>query len=298
MKIIITGSTGFVGRHLIPKLLLKNYIILELTRNLNVSNQLYEDKTQKYLIDEDQNELVKTIEEFNPDVIIHLASFLTSLDDYNSLNKLLNSNITFFCRLLDATKNIDLKLFVNTGTFAEYHSSNNVFDPAYLYAATKSASRFFLDYYSKVYNFKQTTVVPYTIYGGNDTQKKIIDIIYDSTINSNPIDLSPGEQILDFIHIDDVTNFYMMLIKNINELPEKSNIMLGTGVGHTLKQVAAIIEEVTCQKANINWGAKQYRNSDIMYAVADISTAFNMLKWKPKLSFNAGVIEYINNKLC
>jgi nucleoside-diphosphate-sugar epimerase len=297
MKIIITGSTGFVGRHLIPKLLSKNYINLELTRNLNVSNQLYEDKTQKYLIDEDQNELVKTIEEFNPDVIIHLASFLTSLDDYNSLNKLLDSNITFFCRLLDATKNIDLKLFVNTGTFAEYHSSNNVFDPAYLYAASKSASRSFLDYYSKVYNFKQTTVVPFTIYGGIDTQKKIIDIIHDSTINSNPVDLSPGEQILDFIHIDDVTDFYIVLIQNQHNIPNKSNFQLGSGVGNSLKQVAQLIEKISAKKTNINWGGKQYRNSDIMYAVADISEIINTFHWCPKINLIEGIQKLVKRNI-
>lgn len=289
MKIIITGSTGFVGRHLIPKLILKNYQILELTRNLGVSYQLFKGKTQKHFINEDQNELVKTIEEFKPDVIIHLASFLTSLDDFNSLNKLLDSNITFFCRLLDATKNIDLKLFVNTGTFAEYQNNSNILDPAYLYAATKSASRSFLDYYSKVYNFKQTTVVPYTIYGGNYEQKKIIDIIYDSTINPNTIDLSPGDQILDFIHIDDVTDFYILLIQNQQNILNKTNFQLGTGIGHSLKQVAQIIEKISAKKANINWGGKEYRSSDIMYAVADISERNNTFQWKPKINLIEGI---------
>ena len=297
MKIIITGSTGFVGRHLVPKLIIDKCQILELTRNLDVSTQLYGENTQKYLIDENQDTLTKTIEEFKPDVIIHLASFLTSLDDYNSLNKLLDSNISFFCRLLDAIKNVDLKLFVNTGTFAEYFKGDNDFDPAYLYAATKTASRSFLDYYSKVYNFKQTTVVPYTIYGGNDTQKKIIDIIYDSIESKTPIDLSPGEQVLDFIHIDDVTEFYILLIENLNKLPNKSNYQLGTGVGHTLKQVAQIIEDNSNHKTNINWGGKDYRPSDVMYAVADISATFIALEWSPKLSLNASISNYFKNKL-
>jgi nucleoside-diphosphate-sugar epimerase len=289
MKIIITGSTGFVGRNLIPKLILKNYQILEFTRNLDFSHELFNNQTQKYLIDEDQNELVKTIEEFKPDIIIHLASFLSSLDDYNTLNKLLDSNIKFICRLLDATKKIDLKLFVNTGSFAEYHSGNKNFDPAYLYSATKSASRLFLDYYSKLYNFKQTTVVPYTIYGGIDTQKKIIDIIYDSTLNSNPLDLSPGEQVLDFIHIDDVTDFYIVLIENHHKISQKTNYQLGTGIGHSLKQVAQIVEIITNQKTNINWGGKNYRASDVMFAVADLSEINNTFQWNPKISLLDGV---------
>lgn len=296
MNVIITGSTGFVGRHLVTKLIFEKCQILELTRSIDVSTQLYGDNTKKFLIDDDQEALVKTIEEFKPDIIIHLASFLTSSDDYNSLNKLLDSNISFFCRLLDAIKNVDLKLFVNTGTFAEYFKGDNDFDPAYLYAATKTASRSFLDYYSKVYNFKQTTVVPYTIYGGNDTQKKIIDIIYDSIKSKTPIDLSPGEQVLDFIHVDDVTDFYILLIKNFNKLPQKTNFQLGTGVGHTLKQVAQIVENMSSYKTNLNWGGKEYRPSDVMYAVADIVPLNELLGYKIRYSLEKGINDYVKIK--
>jgi nucleoside-diphosphate-sugar epimerase len=289
MNVIITGSTGFVGRHLVPKLIFEKHQILELTRSIDFSNQLYGENTQKFLIDEDQNVLVSTIEEFKPDVIIHLASFLTSSDDYSSLNKLLETNISFFCRLLDAIKNVNLKLFVNTGTFAEYFSGDDDFDPAYLYAATKTASRSFLDYYSKVYSFKHTTVVPYTIYGGKDTQKKIIDIISDSITSNTPIDLSPGEQVLDFIHVDDVTDFYILLVKNLNKLSQKTNFLLGTGIGHTLIQVAQIIEDISKHKTNINWGGKDYRPSDVMYAVADISEINNTFQWNPKINLIEGI---------
>lgn len=293
MNVLVTGSTGFVGRHLVAQLILKKYKILELTRSINASTRLYGNNTQKFLIDDNQEALTRAIEEFKPDVIIHLASFLTSLDDYNSLNKLVDSNISFFCRLLDASKNSNLKLFVNTGTFAEYYNGDTNFDPAYLYAATKTASRSFLDYYSKVYNFKQATVVPYTIYGGKDTQKKIIDIIYESTTSKTPIDLSPGEQVLDFIHIDDVTDFYIVLIKNIELLSKKMNFQLGSGVGHTLKQVARIIEDNSKRKTNINWGGKNYRPSDVMYAVADLISINNFIDWYPNILLKDGIERYI-----
>ncbi len=191
--------------------------------------------------------------------------------------------------MLDAIKNIDLKLFINTGTFAEYFKGDNDFDPAYLYAATKTASRSFLDYYSKVYNFKQSTIVPYTIYGGNDSQKKLIDIICDSIKSSVPIDLSPGEQVLDFIHVDDITDFYVVLIKNFNKLSQKTNFQLGTGVGHTLKQVAQLMERITQKKTNINWGGLDYRKSDVMYAVANIETQKIKFNWEPKISLIDGI---------
>lgn len=296
MRILITGSTGFVGRHLVPKLLNRGHEILELTIEPELSVQLYGDNTIKYLITDDQQGLTESIKSFKPDIVIHLASFLTSADDYQTQIKLLSTNVLFFCRVLDAIKDSDMKLFINTGTFAEYYKGDEEFDPAYLYSATKTASRSFLDYYSKVYSFKQATVVPYTIYGGQDTQKKIIDIIYDSITSNTPIDLSPGEQILDFIHVNDVTDFYLHLIDNAELLPQKSNFKLGTGVGHTLKQLAGIVEDVTKKKTNINWGGKPYRPADIMFAVADIGNQSSLFGWNPKFELPKGIETLIKNK--
>jgi|AntAceMinimDraft_3_1070362.scaffolds.fasta_scaffold01624_2 nucleoside-diphosphate-sugar epimerase len=295
MKILITGSTGFVGRHLVPKLIKNDHEILELTIEPKVSKELYGNSTLIHEITDDQTSLQKAVEKFNPEIVIHLASYLTSNDDYATLQRLLSSNMIFSCRVLDALKHTDLKLFINTGTFAEYFKGDGIFDPAYLYSATKTASRSFLDYYSKVYKFKQTTVVPYTIYGGNDTQKKVIDLIYDSINTEKPIDLSTGEQILDFIHINDVSDFYIYLIENCNQLPIKSNLQLGTGKGHTIKQLATIIETLSSQKTNVNWGAKPYRPTDVMYAVAEPDFIIGKSDWKPAIDLEMGVSNFLKS---
>jgi nucleoside-diphosphate-sugar epimerase len=287
MRILITGSTGFVGRHLVPEILCKGHDIMEITIDPEVSEKLYGMKTLKYVITDDQESFRNTLEQFKPEIAIHLASYLASEDDYNTLQKLINVNVIFFCRLLDALKFTGLQHFVNTGTFAEYGEGDGVFDPAYLYSSTKTASRSFLDYYSKVYNFKQVTVVPYTIYVG------VIDLVYDSTKSTIPMDLSPGEQILDFIHIDDVVNFYTSIIERCQYLPGKINFQLGTAIGTNLRQLALLIEKRSGYRTNINWGGKPYRPSDVMYAVADIS---NVDFWKPSINLEKGIELYLNKK--
>ena len=271
MRILITGSTGFFGKYLIPKLLVNGHRVLEITRNIQKSKQLFGDKTEKFVITDNQQDFCSEIDRFGPEIVVHLASYITSNDDFLTLHKLLDANIVFFARLLDALKNQPIKLFVNTGTFAEYSKNDGEFKPAYLYAATKTASRFFLNYYSETYQFKQTTVVPYTVYGGKDSQKKIIDLIIESLNSPTQLNLSPGEQVLDFVHIDDVTDFYIKLIDNYEKIPDKSSYQIGTGKGHTLKQLALLIENMTNKKSNINWGGRSYRVNDVMYAVANTS---------------------------
>ena len=297
MKIVITGATGFVGSNLVPKLLKNGHELFEITIEPEKSKALFGESTMQFHYSaERQDDLKGALRNFKPDVCIHLASFLTAADDFETLHKLLNANIQFTCNVLDAVKSSGLKTFINTGSFAEYYKGDGKLDPAYLYTATKTASRIFVDYYSKMYKFKYLTIAPYTIYGGVDSQKKIIDIIYESLNSEIPVDLTPGSQILDFIHLEDVTDFYVNILDYLDDIYNGISFQLGTGVGHTLRDLTRIIEHLTCKKTNINWGGKQYRPRDVMYAVANISKQFHLFGWKPKISLEEGVKTYLQKR--
>lgn len=296
MNIIVTGATGFVGRHLVPVLIQQGHAILELTRDAAKSTKLYGKGTIQHVLTEEQPALETAVKEFKPDVVLHLASFLTSGDSYADMEKLIHSNLIYLCRILDALKSSPPKLFINTGTFAEYHKGDGVAEPAYLYAATKTASRSFIEYYSKAYRFNYTTVIPYTIYGGTDSQKKIIDYMYDSLNHTETLALSPGEQILDFIHIQDVVDFYVTLINQYERIDSRSTFYLGSGKGHSLKEVAALMESLENKKCNIQWGGKSYRPADVMYAVANTSAQYHLFKWRPKVSLEQGLQAYLKSK--
>ena len=242
-KILVTGSTGFVGRHLVPDILNGGHSVLELTRSISKSYELFGNKTLK--IDINDSLFKEKIIEYKPEIVIHLASYLSASDEMADILKLIEANLFFLSKLLNAVSETQLDFFINTGTFSEYKNGDEELIPAYFYAATKTASRSIIDYYSNTYCFKQATVIPYTIYGGNDSQKKIIDLIFDSINSEDYLDLSPGAQVLDFIHINDITDFYLFLIENFSIIDNKQVIKLGTGKGHTLREVAQLVEQIT-----------------------------------------------------
>ena len=297
MKILVTGSTGFVGRNLIPKLIENGHQILEITRSVEKSKNLFGLKTLKVKITNNHKLFARKISDFEPEIVIHLASYLSAADDYGTMMNLINSNITFLTRLLDSISKVNLKLFINTGTCAEYKTGGeNILEPAYLYSATKTASRSFIDYYSKTFNFKQFTVIPYTIYGGHDSQKKIIDYFYDSISSNQNLDFSPGFQKLDFIHINDIISLYVHLINNYELIPNKQYIYAGTGVGTSLRDLAKLIEKSTESKLKINWGGKAYRPNDIMDATANIKLNDFEPNWHYKIDLEEGINLYLSNK--
>ncbi len=293
-KILITGATGFVGRNLIPALkatCLDSMQLCLLSRDKAKAEELFGTCSAIQHIDVNQSDYKAMVREFNPDIVLHLASFLTSKDDEESILRLIDANIGFGTQLLDALTGTDVSYFINTGSFAEYRMGKGVKSSASLYAATKTAFRSILDYYSAKLGFTWINVIPYTIYGHGDTQKKVLDYIISALDAREPVKMSGGEQILDFIHVSDVEAFLLLLIKEINKFKDSGvEFHLGTGKGTSIRSLAKVVEEIFGQKANISWGALDYRPLDIMYAVADILPLQKMLEWTPVVTLEEGIV--------
>ena len=237
-------------------------------------------------------ELDKLVE-FNPEIVLHLATVTTERNNTELIRPMLAANIEFGVLLLDAlTHCSQFRLFVNTGSFAEYRFGPSQINDAYLYAATKSAFRRFCDYYSQLAGFKYLTVVPYTIYGGKPTVKRLMDYIIESLESETPIDMTAGEQILDFTHVEDLAGFYVHILLNKNKFYDLANgeeFHIGTGKGTSIRELVGIVEQVFQRRCNINFGGRSYRERDIMHAVAPISKNLNLIGWRSKISLKEGV---------
>lgn len=302
MKILITGATGFVSQNMIPLLVdrCKDIRILTLNRSLEKAEQLF--PADLYAnIKHTKADSWDDILMFDPDIVFHLAAYSTASNDKESIEPLISSNITYGIQLLNILGNCpSFKFFLNTGSFAEYRLGATHVNNAYLYSATKTAFRIFLDYYSELHGFKYITAVPYTIYGGKPTIKRLMDYLMESIDSPKPVDMTKGGQILDFIHVNDVASFYIHVINNFKKYLQLRNgeeFFLGTGYGTKIRDVASIIEKITGKKCNINWGGRPYRSRDIMHAVAPVAHNMELTGWHSEVSIYEGIANYINNML-
>jgi nucleoside-diphosphate-sugar epimerase len=297
MNIIITGADGFIGVHLINQLRKTGHKLFLIGGDLISLGKMFGDFASCLSYkDTNQDKLQEAFLDFQPEIVVHLAAYSTESDNYLDMEELVNANLLFTCRILDALKNTNIKCFIFTGSSTEYYKGDGVLDPAYLYSATKSALRPIVKYYASTYNYKYIILCPYNVYGGINSRINIIDIIYDSLGSDNSIDTTRGDQILDFIHILDIVDFYIECINNVDGIPNGTCFQGGTGKGHTLKELTILMEKISGKEANINWGGLDYRKRDVMNSVADISLQKKILNWEPSISLEEGLKLYFNAK--
>jgi nucleoside-diphosphate-sugar epimerase len=290
MKILITGATGFVGRHLVPELLEKGHTCALLGRNMDRLASSYGRNVTLMEYRADSFEYVKAVRDFGPQAAIHLAGYLTSGDDRESVEKLLDANITFSSRLCGALEQTDISLIINTGSFSEYRHGDGSLDPAYFYSATKTAARHLVEYFGGKNGWRVVHVIPYSIYGPGGTGKKVMDYLIDATLFEKHADMTDGKQVLDFIYIDDLVEFYCMLLENRHAIEsDVSEYHIGTGKGTSIRELAEIIQNVSGKTANVAWGKRSYRPRDVFHAIAPIGNATKDFGWSPKVDLKEGV---------
>jgi len=288
MRILITGATGFVGKTLIPHLIDAGHKLCLVVRDRDKMERLFPKTAFVYdYICTVGGDWTEKVTQFNPETTIHLATYFSGCDDIESANKLVESNILFPTLLLAALAKTDCRTFINTCTFTEYRNGDGVFDAVNLYSASKTAFRPLAEFFTSAYKMKLLNIVIYSPYGRNNESRKVIDWLIESL--EHPVDFSDGQQVLDFIHVDDIADFYVRLLERLNDLPHRQLFHLGTGQGHSIREVAGVIEDIFGRKLNANWGARPRNPYDTVWAAAPIAANISILDWKSKISLRKGI---------
>ena len=297
MRILITGATGFVGKTLVPFLIQHGFDeICLLIRSRMKADRLFPNLKLDY-IDTTKNDWSEKVIAYNPDSVVHLATLFTGKCDAETALNLVETNVLFTTLLLEALSHTECRHFVNAGTFSEFLYGGGEYFANNLYSATKTAVRPIIRYYQTRGKWHWLNMVIYTPYGRKNEQKKIIDFLADALGSPVPCKFSAGTQVLDFIHVDDMADFFFTLLSKSDALDEPYyQFHLGTGIGHSLREVGEVMERVSGKKLNADWGAYQFRPLDTMHAVAPIARNIELLDWRSKISLEEGLRIYMEER--
>lgn len=292
-NICITGATGFIGSNLLKSLQAHSGAsITAIARSPESREKIKSLNVDCYLDDGDTDHLIKYFQERKFDTVIHLASLYLKDHHSHQIESLISSNVLFGSRLLEASVKSPVKWFINTGTFWQ-HFDNKAYSPVNLYAASKQAFEMIARYYQETSHLFFTTLYLNDTYGPGDTRKKILNI-WKAMKDTDKMDMSPGEQKINLLHIQDVVRGYLRLIDlaQNGKLSEdaSASYVLKSNEELTLKQLADLFEQIAQKKLNISWGGLPYKDREVM-------TIWNggtpVAGWEPMVSLQEGLQEFI-----
>lgn len=291
MNILLTGATGFIGTHLIDQLIKEHalFVIVKESSELN-----FRESVSTFLFEDDIPQLSTWIRDNNIDGVVHLASLYLAQHKSEEVKALIDSNVYFGSALLEALKGTQVRWFINTGTIWQNSIADSMeYSPVNLYASTKQAFIAVAEYYKKVIPLKFVTLKLCDTYGNNDTRKKIFNLFKQITFSGETLNMSPGEQIMDILHIDDVISGFITLIHLLsNKYPLENEYVLTSQKRYCLKELAAIFSDITEKPMSINWGANSYRPNEVMIPW---EKGKKLPNWNAQIDIYQGIKNFIEN---
>ena len=216
-RILITGSTGFIGSHIVNLLLKKKIYIYDILREKNKNNKyirkLKKNKNYFPIFYKKFNELEKKLKKIKINTVINCATYYSTKNNIKTIQNLIQTNI-IFCSVILETLKKKIKKFINFGSMMEY-SHGNYFSPKNFYAITKFSFQKIEEFYKK-YNpkIKFYDLKLYETYGDNDKRKKIIPTIIKKYLQNKNMKIISKNLIMNFVHIESLMLAIEMIIFN------------------------------------------------------------------------------------
>ncbi|MBN1469622.1 MAG: NAD-dependent epimerase/dehydratase family protein [Fusobacteriaceae bacterium] len=290
-RAIVTGATGFVGSNLCRKLLSQGWEVGIIADSKFGFKNIEEIKNQLTISEDISLEaIVKFFKDYKAEAVFHLASLFVAEHEINQVENLIDSNIKFGSYILEAMRNSNTKLIINTGTSWQHYHTND-YNPVCLYAATKEAFISILKYYVEAEETRAITLKLFDTYGENDRRPKLINLLNKFAKEKTELNMSEGEQMLDLVHVDDVAEAFIKAFEYLEEQKVIKYEEFGVSSGREikLKEVIEIFENISGEKVNVNWGAKPYRKREVM----ELWNSFKKLpNWECKINIEEGLKKY------
>ena len=323
MKILITGTAGFIGFHLAKLLLNYGYSVNGydgITDYYDVSlkqarhNILLKNKNftaTKGLL-EDADRLNALANEIQPKIIIHLAAQAGVRYSLKNPRSYINSNIIGTYNIIEVARKLNVKHLLLASTSSVYGSNTKMpfseIDKAdsqlTIYAATKKANESMAHSYSHLWKIPTTMFRFFTVYGPWGRPDMALFKFVNAILNDKPIEIyNNGEMYRDFTYVDDLVHAIKLLIdappsnENISTLDSLSSVapyrVVNIGNSNKIKLIdfIEVIEKSLGKKAIRNYMPMQM--GDVPATWADTSLLQKLTNYKPKTNFKDGIISFV-----
>jgi len=307
MRILVTGGAGFIGSHLVEKLLAAGHQVAILDdfndfydpqiKHANIAG-VAKDVTMYHVDLRDGSSVRNLFHREKFETVAHLAARAGVRPSIQHPQLYYDTNVSGTLHLLDAASVTGVERFVFASSSSVYGISKTVpfSEDQHLtqtlspYAATKIAAEFLCSTYSHLYQMRVVALRYFTVYGPRQRPDLAIHQFTRRIYAGQPIEqFGDGTTRRDYTYIDDVIQGTMAALKYDGPLFDIFN--LGESDTIQLKDLIAAIENALGKKAKVNRMPEQ--PGDMPLTCADISKARKLLGYNPTTRFSDGLPRFI-----
>jgi len=313
--ILVTGGAGFIGSHVIDKLLANGHTVINVDnfndfydksiKESNIINHLkFKEKYRLFRVDISKKEtLFNGLKEFKIDGIIHLAARAGVRPSIENPQQYFVDNVIGTQNILDYAKEHNIKNLVMASSSSVYGDNKKtpfsetdfVDNPISPYAATKKTNELQAYTYHHLFNLNIIMLRFFTVYGPRQRPDLAIHKFMKLIKHGEPIPFfGDGTTARDYTYIEDIVQG---ILSSLNYLEANSNVYeiinLGNNKPVNLNDMVKAIEKTLNQKAIINRLPMQ--QGDVEITFADISKAKNLLKYIVSTPFLIGIEKFFRS---
>jgi len=277
-KIILTGSTGFIGSQLLKELSknYKIYITLRAKTKKNTNN-----KNVVKIFFNNYEVLSKKLKKLKVNTVIHCATHYVKHHKFEDLKKLSDSNILFGNILLENLEFMGVKKFINFSTVWENYDGkkDNNFN---LYSVYKSNFTRIMNFYEKkLNNISFFNLTLSDTFGGNDKRNKIINILKNNYKKNLQTKIISKNLYLNLLNVVDINNALILILKNKYK---SGSYLLSNKNDFKIINIIKQLNKISEKKIKVEWLSDK--------VIKEKTYKYNILKnWKP---LNSKIEDIIN----
>ncbi|TXR55061.1 NAD-dependent epimerase/dehydratase family protein [Quadrisphaera setariae] len=258
-KVVVTGATGFMGMHLTSRLMSMGAEVAIVVRGTSRIPEWMASRAHVITADA-SGSWTGEVRSYAPDVCFHLAAQSIQVHDDSTVGHLLDANVIMGTQLLQALSHLEGVRFVNVGSVWQHHDSRP-YGPSSLYAATKQAFVDIVQFYAECCGVRAATVEFPDTYGPADERKKLLRLLVDASETGVALQMSPGGQVIEMIHIDDVVD---ALLATLSAASHEAPSFRVPGEVLRLKEFVGVVSLMLGAEVPVHWGARPYRPRETM----------------------------------
>jgi len=288
-RALVTGASGFIGRHLCSGLVEKDFEVHAVSRHeqKDKTNGISWRKADISVF----SEVEEVVNSVRPDLIFHLAGEVTGTRKLEYIVPTFQANLASTVYLMTKAAGLGCERFILTGSLEEPDPGAPAV-PSSPYAAAKWSASGYARMFWELYRLPVSIARLFMVYGPAQRDiSKLVPFVILSLLKGEAPKLSSGQRAVDWIYVEDVVDGLVMMA----DAPgiEGRTVELGSGHLVTIRQVVEEITRLIGSQARPLFGALPERPME-QVRVADVEDSYRKIAWKPKTSLTSGLRQTID----